>query len=64
MDKALLIDLYPTTSNEDLAKMFGVTANNVRVRASQLGLKKDARYRSMVNRKNGKKGLITRGVYG
>lgn len=44
--------------------MFGVTANNVRVRASQLGLKKDARYRSMVNRKNGKKGLITRGVYG
>jgi transposase len=64
MDKSLLIDLYPTMSNAEIAKILNISENNVSVRAWQLGLKKDATYLSSVNRRNGRKGLIARGVYG
>ena len=45
--------LYPTTSNKELSQMLGISVELVSKRARILGLRKDPKYLSAVNRKCG-----------
>ncbi len=47
--------LYPTTPNKDLSKMLGMSVGMVQRYSYQMGLKKDPKYLSEVNRKCGMK---------
>ena len=51
---------YPFTPNKKIADALGMTASHVQVMAFRMGLKKDPEYISMINRANGKKGLVAR----
>ncbi len=44
---------YATTSNKELSQRLGISIPLVQKRASYLGLRKDPKYLSDVNRRNG-----------
>ena len=52
MNTAILIRLFPTTSNEELARVLGATKGAVAAKAFRLGLKKDEKYLSSINQSN------------
>ena len=58
MDIVTLRRLYPTTSNAEIGKIIGISASYVGRMAFTLGLKKDPKYLSAVNRNNGRNGLL------
>ncbi len=62
MDLVTLRRLYPNTPNAEIGRIIGESKSNVGKMASILGLKKDSRYLSDVNRRNGEKGLFV--MYG
>ena len=54
--------LYSTMPNSELSEMLGLPAGHIQVMAFRMGLKKDPDYISMMNRANGRKGLVARRV--
>ena len=56
----ILRDLYPTTPNAYLAEILGMAVSHVRVTARRLGLRKDERYLSEVNRRCGMKSSVSK----
>jgi hypothetical protein len=52
-------DLYPTTSNRDLARLYGVSVSRVGDWAARLKLHKDPEYRREVQRANARKRTLT-----
>lgn len=52
-------ELYPTTSNRDLATLYGVALKTVNAWAAKLKLRKDPAYRREVQRANARKRRLT-----
>ncbi len=51
--RKILSEKYATTPNKELAKLLGISVELVSKRARQIGLLKDPKYLSVVNRKCG-----------
>lgn len=51
--RKILSEKYATTPNKELAKLLGISVELVSKRARQIGLRKDPKYLSVVNRKCG-----------
>ena len=49
--RAILKKMYATTPNAELSRMLGISEQMVRVRAYQMGIRKDRKYLSETNRK-------------
>ena len=62
MDLVTLRRLYPNTPNAEIGRIIGESKSNVGKIASTLGLRKDRKYLSEVNRRNGEKGRLA--MYG
>lgn len=58
--RKILSEKYATTPNKDLAKLLGISVELVSKRARQIGLRKDQKYLSEVNRKCGLKSPIAK----
>lgn len=56
----ILFVKYANTPNKELATMTGMSVGMVQRRAGQLGLKKDPKYLSAVNRKCGMKSSVAK----
>ena len=52
-ERQILRAIYPTTPNAEIAQRLGISVALVAKRARFLGLRKDAKYLSGVNRSNG-----------
>lgn len=61
MDKEKFTELFPTTSNQYLAELFGISKTTVWRYAQLWGLKKDPEYRSEVSRKTGAMATVPSG---
>lgn len=59
-ERKLLRDIYPTTPNDEIAGMLGISKGMVAQKARFLGLKKDPKYLSEVNRKCAMKSSVAR----
>lgn len=59
-ERKLLRDIYPTTPNAEIASMLGISKGMVAQKAGFLGLKKDPKYLSEVNRRCGLKSPVAR----
>lgn len=59
-ERQIMKALYPTTSNKELAQRLGISVPLVSKRARILGLRKDPKYLSAVNRKCGEKSPIAK----
>lgn len=46
------LTVYPTTSNIELSRRFGISVEAIRLRASRAGVKKAPEYRRQVQRQN------------
>lgn len=53
IDREQLKKLYPFKSNKELSKYFGISEQMVQRKAYQMWLKKNPKYLSDVNRRNG-----------
>lgn len=58
--QCILRSMYSTTPNAVLADMLGMAVSHVRVTARRLGLRKDERYLSEVNRRCGMKSSVSK----
>jgi len=56
---ARLRELYPTTSNQDLATLYRVALKEINAWAAKLELRKDPGYRREVQRANARKRRLT-----
>ena len=59
-EREILRAIYPTTPNKDLSKMLGMGVGMVQRYSYQMGLKKDPKYLSDVNRKCGMKSSVAK----
>lgn len=59
-ERKLLRDLYPNTPNAEIAKRLCTSVGMVAYKARFLGLKKDPKYLSEVNRKSGSHSSVSR----
>lgn len=59
-ERKLLMALYPDTPNAEIAQRLGVSKGMVKQKARYLGLRKDPKYLSDVNRKCGSQSSIAK----
>lgn len=59
-ERKILRAIYPTTPNAEIAQMLGISVALVAKRARYLGLRKDPKYLSDMNRKCGMKSSVAK----